>query len=216
MDTQLKNKLVILCLVLFLSVNIFAEEKIGVDLRAVDMTELISKLRPSSLSFKDLEKQVATYLAKTPEDKRAVETKRLAIVKNFKGLVKKIISRKKYMGKIYLGKSIFQGSITAAQDGSMTVVLKGKGTKDLAWSKFHLRQYADIFITDVMTKVEGLTSKNRQNSETVFVKAANYYYALAIFYDWYGMNSAAKIYRRSSLTLNPMMKEKLDLMLPLL
>jgi hypothetical protein len=216
MDTQLKNKFVILCLVFLLSVNIFAEEKIEVDLGAVDMTELISKLRPSSLSFKDLEKQVATYLAKIPEDKRAVETKRLAIVKNFKALVKKIISRKEYKGKIYLGKSIFRGSITAAQDDSMTVLVKGKGTKDLAWSKFHLRQYADIFITDVMTKVAGLTSTNRQDSERVFVKAANYYYALAIFYDWYGMKSAAKIYRRSSLTLNPIMKEKLDLMLPLL
>ncbi len=202
------------CSVFLINSNAQDELLKGVDLSTVNMVELKTRMKSPSLVFTP--KDVAIYLAKTPDERKAVEKKRISLLKSFKAMVQKLINRRAYSGNIYIGSVTYSGKINKAEDDGLLVEVTGKGEKKVDWAKFHIRQYADIFIMEVMSKAEGIDAADkRQGAEDIFKKAANYYYVLALFYDWHEVGSVSQLYRKKALTLNPGMKEKLDELLPL-
>ena len=165
---------------------------------------LKAKLTPASLDFTALDADIKIYLDSVPENRKKIESTRLGIIKNFKKMVQKVISRSPYEGKIFLKDKVFMGKIMEAKDAELTVVDSKNATLTIKWEELNLRQYSDIFIAEAVSKGKDLSaSKRSKDADTAFKKAGNYYYALAIFYDWYGNSAASKIFRKKALILNP-------------
>ena len=173
------------------------------------------KLQPPDLSFEKLEDSITAYLATVPEDRKKIEGRRLGIVKNFKKMVQKVLSRNTYEGKIFLKTKVFMGKILEAKDDELVIADSKNQTMSVKWEDLHMRQYSEIFIAEAVNKAKNLTANKRsKDSEDAFKKAGNYYFALAVFYDWYGNAAAAKIYRQKALTLNPDKKEEISQLWP--
>ena len=193
---------------LFLTVVAFPDESAAGD-------DIKAKLKPESLEFSGLDSEIEKYLNSVPEDKKKAETTRIGIVKNFKKMVQKVINRSPYEGKIFMKDKVIFGKITEAKDESLTVISGNSETMTVKWEDLHPRQYSDIFISEAVSKGEELeVGKVPQAAEKSFVKAGNYYYALAIFYDWYDNDAASKLYRQKALILNPKLKPKIDELWP--
>ena len=171
------------------------------------------KLRPANLDFSTLQEELDTYVKKFPESEQATEKRRVGIVKNFKKMVTKVLSRNNYKGKIYLKGKTYEGEISKANDSGLTMTVAGK-EKLIKWEEVNPRQYADIFIAEAIKKAENLTADKRDNASETFKKAGNYYFALSVFYDWYNNQAASKVFRKKALVLNPDLKGDIDKLWP--
>jgi len=192
---------------LFLSTALFAQDK--------SIEEIKSKLRPVNLSFTGLDEDVKTYLDSIPEDRKKIETTRLGIVRNFKKMVQKVIGRTPYEGKIFLKDKVIMGKIMEAKEDELTIVDSKNATSKVKWEDLNLRQYSDIFIAEAVRKGKDLKAdKKPKGADEAFKKAGNYYYALAVFYDWYGNAAASKIFRKKAIVLNPDKKKDIDELWP--
>lgn len=177
--------------------------------------DIKAKLKPESLDFSSLDSELEKYLNSVPEERKKAESTRIGIIKNFKKMVQKVVNRSPYEGKIFLKDKVLFGKITEAKDESLSVVSTNNETITVKWEELHPRQYSDIFISEAVSKGEDLeVGKVPQAAEKSFVKAGNYYYALAIFYDWYDNDAASRLYRQKALILNPKLKDKIDELWP--
>lgn len=191
-------------MLLLFSFSLFAEETKAVE-------ELKAKLTPESLSFEALDAEVKAYIDSVPEKRKEIEMSRLGIVKNFKKMVQKVISRSPYEGKIFLKDKVLSGKITEAKDDELTIVDSENASLKIKWEELNLRQYSDIFIAEAVSKGKDLTADKRpKGADESFKKAGNYYFALAVFYDWYGNPAASNIFRKKALILNPEKKKDVE------
>ena len=178
-------------------------------------SELKHKLQPVNLDFTGLEADIESYIKSFPEDRQKVETRRIGIIKNFKKMVQKVINRRPYEGKIFLKAKTLSGKIMEAKDDSLAIVDSKGATVTAKWDELNLRQYSDIFILEAVSKGKELSANKRpDDADTAFKKAANYYFALAVFYDWYGNSAAATIFKNKALILNPEKKAEMDQLWP--
>lgn len=174
-----------------------------------------AKLQPVNLDFAGLEKEIAAYIEAFPEERRKPETRRVGIVKNFKKMVQKVVNRRAYEGKIFLKGSVLVGKIVEAKDDSLVIVDSKGEDKNVKWEDLNLRTFSDIFISEAISKGEELSAGKRpENADDAFKKAANYYFALAVFYDWYGNSNAAKLFKNKALILNPEKKAEIEELWP--
>ena len=171
------------------------------------------KLRPPNLDFSGLNKEIDAYIESVDEKNRAIEKRRIGIVKNFKKMVVKVLSRKTYEGRISLKSKTLQGSITKEDDTGINIKTDKENVK-AKWEDINPRLYADIFIAAAVDKAADLSVNNRANSEEAFKKAGNYYFALSVFYDWYNNPAASKLFRKKALILNPELKADIEKMWP--
>ena len=184
------SKLNIILVVCLVSSPLFAEDK----------------LQPANLDFSNLESELALYLENKPADKKKVESRRVSIVKSFKKMVQKLIERTPYEGKIYLkNKSLF-GKIISADDNILEVETKS-GSAEVKWEDMNIRQYAEIFIHAAVSKINSETTA--EEYPEALKKAANFYFAIAVFYEWYKVPAASKIFREKALVLNPELQQQI-------
>jgi hypothetical protein len=166
-----------------------------------------AKLRPANLDFSKLEAELGAYLKSKPEDKQESEIKRVGIIKQFKKMIQKIINRSPYEGKIYLKKKSLFAKIISADDDALEVKTS-RGTSKVKWESLNIRQYSEIFIAAAAAKINPDTAA--EDYPVAFSKAANYYFVIAVFYDWYNNAAASKVFRKKALILNPELKSKID------
>jgi len=202
-------KLMVKILIVFLlCFSLHADDKASAD-------ELKAKLTPVSLNFDDLDSDIKAYLDSVPEERKKIETTRLSIVKNFKKMVQKVVGRSPYEGKIFLKSKTLMGKIMEAKDDQLTIVDSNNATSKVKWEDLNLRQYSDIFIAEAVSKGKDLKADKRsKDADGAFKKAGNYYFALAVFYDWYGNIAASKIFRKKALVLNPDKKKDIEELWP--
>lgn len=196
-------------LTLLLVFNLFAEDE------KKSEADFKTALTPENLDFSALESDIEKYIKSFPEEQQSIESRRIGIVKNFKKMVQKVISRSPYEGKIFLKSSVLMGKIMEAKDDGLTIVDSKNQTSNVKWEELNLRTYSDIFIAEAVSKGEELSANKRpKDADKMFQKAGNYYFALAVFYDWYGNAAAANIFRNKALILNPGKKEEIDQLWP--
>ncbi|MCM8541536.1 MAG: hypothetical protein NE328_14810 [Lentisphaeraceae bacterium] len=191
-------------LVLLLTFNLIAEDD------KPSVNDIKAALTPENLDFSSLESEMEKYIKSFPEEKQSIESRRLGIVKNFKKMVQKVVNRSPYQGKIFLKQSVVMGKIMEAKDDGLTIIDSKNETSSIKWEELNLRQYSDIFIAEAVSKGKELTANKRPaDADKMFKKAGNYYFALAVFYDWYGNEAASVLFRNKALILNPGLKEEI-------
>lgn len=194
-------------LMALLTIGILADDGANPDLKA--------NLQPANLVFSGLEADIETYVKSFPEERQKIESRRAGIVKNFKKMVQKVVNRRPYEGKIFLKGKVIIGKIMEAKDEALTIVDSKDTSIDVKWEDLNLRQYSEIFILEAISKGKELSAVKRpENADAAFKKAANYYFALAVFYDWYGNETAASIFKSKALILNPEKQEEIDQLWP--
>ena len=195
-------------IVLLFCFSIYADDKVSAE-------ELKAKLTPVNLNFDDLDSDIKAYLDSVPEERKKIETTRVSIVKNFKKMVQKVIGRSPYEGKVFLKSKTLLGKIMEAKADQLTIVDSKNETFTVKWEELNMRQYSDIFIAEAVSKGKDLNADKRsKDADAAFKKAGNYYFALAVFYDWYENPAASKIFRRKALVLNPDKKKDIEELWP--